>query len=297
MNDESPEDLAPPESTGVDAYAGRFLAVRSIDPGLGAYNFSGLHDVILFSDLMSRADMMIPALFRRKPALCAAIIMRAAQWKVDPFALAQEAYQAKEGGPVGYQAKVFVAALQTMAGITLQYEFSGEVVMLDKPATSSRGTEVAKRAATGDRRCTAFAVIDGVRLEYQTPPLDGITIKNSPSWHNDPDQQLSYYAGRGWTRRFRPGVIMGAHSADEVQEMETIKDVTPKEDGFRRMALDARKQAADKKIGFEDRSPIYREGSIIGGDASMSRGDCPYTDDVEQAAEWFAGFDSVRDLQ
>lgn len=319
MNDETPPKNRNAVVDPADAYAERFRDIEAMDPSLGAYNFGSLAEVIQFSDLMSRADVMIPPIFRNKPAICAAVIMRAVHWKMDPFALAQEAYQAKDGGPVGFQAKVFVAALQTCAGITLNYRFEGEVKMLAKPAMSAGGKEVAKRTATGDRRCIAYATINGEVLEYETPKLDDITVKNSPMWHNDPDQQLSYYAGRGWSRRHRPGVIMGAYSADEVQEMEPMRDVTPRQSGFvakaalaKQKADEAQAATADKtddtatggeaeadqvedEVAVDTSNPAYREGLIIGEDPDTERGDCPYTDEPERAMLWFAGFDAARE--
>ena len=318
MNDETPPKNRNAVVDPADAYAERFAEVKVIDPSLGAYNFGSLGEIIQFSDLMSRADVMIPPMFRQKPAICAAVIMRAVHWKMDPFALAQEAYQAKDGGPVGFQAKVFVAALQTCAGITLNYRFEGEVTMLAKPAMSAGGKEIAKRTATGDRRCIAYLTIGGEVLEYATPKLDDITVKNSPMWHNDPDQQLAYYAGRGWTRRHRPGVIMGAYSTDEVAEMEPMRDVTPRQSGFVAKAEAARIKAAEAQtitdaqkgetadeaetvdqneaeVTVDTSDPVYREGLIIGEDLETLRGDCPYTDEPERAQLWFAGFDAARE--
>lgn len=230
------EQSSPPSS--IDKVALAVSEVKTFDPALGAYSFDNLGDVVRFADLMSKAGEMLPDHLRSKPALCLAVIMRATQWRVDPFALAMETYQAKPGGPIGYQAKVFTAALNN-AGIRLRYRYEGTIKMLDKPVTSYKGNEIAKRTATGDRKCIAYAVVDGDTLEYETMTLDQITIKNSPMWHNDPDQQLSYAAGRGWARRYRADVIMGAYSDDEVREM-SMKDVTPKETPMTRLANQAR---------------------------------------------------------
>lgn len=228
---------------GIDHVARSVAEVKTYDPALGAYTFNNLGDVVRFADLMSKAGEMLPDHLRQKPALCLAVTMRATQWKMDPFALAMETYQAKQGGPIGYQAKVFTAALNG-AGVKLRYRYEGEVKMIDKPVTSYKGNEIAKRTATGNRKCIAYATVDGDTLEYETMTLDQITIKNSPMWHNDPDQQLAYAAGRGWARRYRADVIMGAYSDDEVRAM-TMKDVTPKETAFTKLVNQAREQAEE----------------------------------------------------
>lgn len=219
--------------------------VKSFDPGLGSYNFSDLGAVVKFGDVMSHAGEMLPEHLRGKPALCMAVTMRATHWGFDPFALAMETYQAKSGGPIGYQAKVFTAALLN-AGVKLRYRYEGTIKILDKPVKSANGRQIAARTATGDRKCIAYAEVDGDVLEFETMTLDQITIKNSPLWHNDPDSQLAYAAGRGWARRYRSDVIMGAYSADEVEEMKPMRDVTPREakpGGFAARAQAARQQA------------------------------------------------------
>lgn len=261
MNDQI--ESSPP--TGIDRTARAVAEVKTFDPGLGSYAFDNLGDVVRFADLMSKAGEMLPEHLRSKPALCLAVTMRATQWGFDPFALAMETYQAKPGGPVGYQAKVFTGAL-TQAGVKLRYRYEGEIKMLDKPVTSYKGNEIAKRTATGDRKCIAYAVIDGDTLEYQTMTLDQITIKNSPMWHNDPDQQLAYAAGRGWARRYRADVIMGAYSDDEVREM-SMKDVTPRRDDRPNLAqrLTANPvEKTDMPAGSDERPDT---GDVIDGQA------------------------------
>lgn len=210
------------------AVANEVKELKVFDPNLGSYGFENLGEVVQFADLMSKAGPMLPAHCQNNPAICLAVTMRATHWGFDPFALAQETFQTSSNSPVAYSAKVFVAALKNCAKIELQYRYEGEVQVLNEPAKSARGNVVAQRKAVGNRRCIAFAEVNGKLLEYATPELDNVTVKNSALWHNDPDQQLAYYAGRGWARRHQPGVIMGAYSTDEVEEIQSpMRDVTP----------------------------------------------------------------------
>jgi hypothetical protein len=245
--------------------AGEVAAVRNFDPGLGAYAFGDLGQAVQFASLMAKAGEMLPPHLRMKPALCLAVTMRAIHWGFDPFALAQETYQAKEGGVIGYQAKVFVAALRS-TGVTLRFEFGGEIVFDREPARSARGNQVAPHTATGTRRCTAWAMLDGERLAYTTLELAQISPKNSPLWHIDPDQQLAYFAGRGWTRRYRPDVIMGAYSSDEVEEMRAMRDVTPRASGFAALAERARAEAADP-----GQQPVNEASGLGADEAELER--------------------------
>lgn len=273
-------------------------------------------------NLMSRAGPMLPKHCQDLPAICLAVTMRALQWGFDPFGLAMELFQAKDGGPVGYQAKVFVSALSQCTGIRLQYRFEGEYELSDKPALSGKGNTVAPRAAKGDRRCIAYWTDEnGEVLEVATPKLDDIGIKNSALWHNNPDQQLAYYAGRDWVRRYRPEVMLGAYSADEVAAMQAApRDVTPKETGFARLAREAKEkaeqaQAADETpADNEAEAEETAEGEIeqlplsveaveqmmadraAGANAAaegFARSDCPHKDDPERAKFWLEGWDSV----
>ena len=271
------------DQTSVATYARAHEDIASFDPGLGAYQLADLGQAIRFADVMSRAGEFLPEHLRRKPALCLAVVTRAVHWGFDPFALAQETYQAKAGGVIGYQAKVFSAVLRKN-GVALRYRYEGTVTMQDTPARSARGNQVAPRTATGDRRCTAFLVEDGEELAYTTPTLDAISVKNSPLWHHDPDQQLAYYAVRGWARRYRADLMMGAYAEEEVGEMPGLRDVTP-QTGFARLAGQARGETPESpetgaetgaEIGPEtegpETAPRETQGSETGAETGTETG-------------------------
>ncbi|MFV1593309.1 Rmf/CrpP family protein [Phaeobacter sp. JH20_36] len=314
------------ELTPTQRMAQQVADVKSFDPGLGSYNFAGLSDVVKFSEVMCKAGEMLPQHLQNKPALCMAVTMRATHWGFDPFALAMETYQAKSGGIIGYQAKVFTAALRN-AGVKLRYRYEGRITILDKPVRSHKGNQVAARTATGDRKCIAYWVdVDGAELTYETMTLDQITIKNSPLWHNDPDSQLAYAAGRGWARRYRSDVMMGAYSSDEVEEMKPIRDVTPESEasnGFAARATRARQsdQSTEAKApddetstldgeilpADEDAAPVEQEQQEDGGTTERTfehdegataftqgktASDCPHEDDP-QRTNWMAGWNEA----
>lgn len=317
--------MSEPDNTSV---AARVADVTSFDPGLGSYSFTNLGEVVKFADLMSHAGEMLPEHLRNKPALCMAVTMRATHWGFDPFALAMETYQAKNGGPIGYQAKVFTAALRN-AGVKLRYRYEGKVNMLDEPAKSGKGNVVAQRKAVGDRKCIAYAEVDGEVLEYETMTLDQITIKNSPQWHNDPDQQLAYAAGRGWARRYRSDTMMGAYSDDEVESMKPMRDVTPDETPMQKKIREAREaQAVEPETPDEEPKPkpeepedipdaeevdeepkehwtasvdttdafpgaeAFTEG-VKARQAGMKREMCPHNSKASEAVDWLGGWDQA----
>jgi len=307
--------------TAIERAAATVENVKAFDPGLGAYSFESLGEAVRFSDLMARADVMLPAHLRMKPALCLAVTMRAIHWKFDPFALAGETYQAKDGGQIGYQAKVFVAALRNVRGVRLKFRYEGNFTFTDKAVTSAKGNQIAPRGAVGDLRCIAYATVDGEVLEYETPTLDQIAVKNSPGWHNTPRDQLAYFAGRGWVRMFDPGVMMGAYSDDEVESMTPIRDVTPpepKRDTFAAIAAKARAaetlepEAAEAEQGDESAeapehwtdgfdpvngipgSKEWKWGEESAADPEQTPRACPFEQDSQEAHDWIAGFNGYR---
>lgn len=296
------------QAPGVNAVAKSMEAIK-VDPGIGAFKYENLGDYVKFADVMCRSAEMLPEHLRQKPALCLAVLMRATHWGFDPFALANETYQAKQGGVIGYQAKVFIAALRTCAGIQLKYDFEGDIKVDMSPFMSANKRKIADRTASGDRKVTAWALVDGERLEYETPILDEIGVKNSPLWHNDPDQQLRYYAARGWARIHRPDVMMGVFADDEVREMDrVVKDITPMEEGnaFAKLGNDARDAAAEtaedeadpitgEVVESDPKSLEDSENFMAGFEAAASgftRSQCPKDLDGEATVEWFAGWDT-----
>lgn len=285
--------------------------IATVDPGLSQYNFGDLSSAVEFAKMMCQAGPMLPPHAQNNPAICLAITMRSTHWGFDPFALAQETYQATQGGPVAYQAKVF-GAVARKAGIILQYRYEGELKMLDEKALSAKGNVVAQRKAVGDIKCIVSFEDHGVMLEYDTPTLDEITIKNSALWHNDPKQQLGYYAVRGWMRRHRPDLMMGAYSEEEVQQME-MRDVTPKQSGLAQLANRAREEAQASKdeptqdtgaeaeaetVEHEQAEPQdyadtaeYKIGWAA-AEGGLPRSSCPFRDDPDQGLAWLEGFDA-----
>jgi len=305
--------------------------LEMLDPGLNQFKFSNPLEYVEFAKLMCQAEAMLPDHAKRNPSICMAIAMRAAHWgNFDPYALAQESFQAKPGGPIGFMAKVFSAVMRKN-GIILQYRYEGTFEMLKEPFKSARGNVIAQRTAVGDRKCIVSYEDQGILLEYETPKLDDITIKNSALWHNDPDQQLGYYAVRGWARRHRSDLMLGAYSDDEVRQIQEMKDVTPKRSGFAELGQKARQKSSeeetdktiagetvDEKIASDDvegdekevekdtseivvvpDSPAFIMGMEAAAEGFIRREEGPFSKNdeaIEENTNWIAGFDSVEGM-
>lgn len=159
---------------------------------------ANMGQVVELAQLMAKAGPAVPKAFRGAPGLCAAVIFQALHWRANPFSLASLAYVVND--KVAYEAKVIHAAIEAFAPLKapLHGVYAGE---------------------GQTRKLTVYGFVRGAeeRKDYETPILSEITPKNSPLWKSDPDQQLWYYATRGWARRWAPGVILGILTPEEAE--------------------------------------------------------------------------------
>jgi hypothetical protein len=134
---------------------------------------------------------------------------------MNPIQVSWKTYQTKPDSPISYESQVIVAMVNASGAVQggLRYRYEGE----------------------GDRRrCIASGTLKGdtEAVEVMSPPLGQITPKNSPLWKTDPDQQLAYYSGRSWARRYKPEMLLGIYDVDEMESAPRIgpdaaRDVTP----------------------------------------------------------------------
>ena len=149
------------------------------------------------SKAMSEAAITVPAHFRGKPGDCLAVVMQAAQWGMNPFAVAQKTHVVN--GTLGYEAQLVNAVVQSSGAINgrFHYEYRGEGSSLE---------------------CRVGAVI---RSEHEITwgewiRSSDVTTKNSPLWKTNPRQQMGYLQVKNWARSYTPGAILGIYSEDEL---------------------------------------------------------------------------------
>lgn len=192
-----------------------------------------LAEVVKFAEVMCRADIALPKHLRGNAGACMAVALQAMEWELSPFAVASKSYAVN--GAIAYEAQLIAAVVNTRSGIKgrLRYRYEG---------------------TGGDMTCTVTGVLDGDECEYTTPPIGSITVKNSPLWKSDPQQQLGYFAARSWARRHCPEVILGVYDRDEAEQFrgpDNAKDVTPESPVMARLrAQSATQEAADEQEGF-----------------------------------------------
>lgn len=152
------------------------------------------------ANIMATAKVTVPQHLAGKAGDCLAVVMQAAQWKMNPFAVAQKTHVVN--GTLGYEAQLVNAVVQSSGAIAghFHYEYQGE------------GANVACRVGAvvrGDKEITW-----GEWLSAST-----VTTKNSPLWKTNPKQQLGYLQVKNWARIYCPGAILGVYSDDELEAL------------------------------------------------------------------------------
>ncbi len=64
---------------------------------------------------MANSGNFVPEHYRGKPDACMAVVMQAARWGMDPFAVAQRLSSLVISGVLGYEAQLVNAVINTMA--------------------------------------------------------------------------------------------------------------------------------------------------------------------------------------
>ncbi len=166
----------------------------------GGMDFRNVEQIMNFAKLMAVSQVAIPKHLRDNPGACLAVAIQAGEWKMSPFAVANKSYVVNDR--LAYEAQLVNAVILRRAPIIGRFKisYSGEGIK---------------------RRCKVEARLydgSGETVEYESPEIDKIPVKNSPLWQSDPDQQLFYYSSRAMCRRHFPDVILGIYTADELED-------------------------------------------------------------------------------
>jgi hypothetical protein len=165
---------------------------------------------------MASGKATIPAHLRGNPGDCFAILLQAARWRMDPYAVSQKTHLVN--GVLGYEAQLVIAVLNANAPITgrIKFEWFGpwDKVTNGKTDKSSAGVR-AFATLRGDSEPTEIKIT-----------MAQAGVRNSPLWTDDPRQQLAYLAAKRWARLYCPDVIMGVYTLDEL-DTPPERDITP----------------------------------------------------------------------
>ncbi|EIH6649843.1 recombinase RecT [Escherichia coli] len=189
--------------------------------GTAAAIFSpeGMNQLVRFAELMSQSKATVPKHLEGKPADCLAVTMQAAQWGMNPFAVAQKTHVVN--GTLGYEAQLVnaVVSSSSLLATRLNYRWSGDWSNVNGITDKSPNLTV-----------TVSAVLKGEAEPRElTISMAQAGVRNSPLWEQDPRQQLAYLCTKRWARLHAPDVLLGVYTPDELQETapRVERDITP----------------------------------------------------------------------
>lgn len=183
------------------------------------------------AELMAAARVMMPAHLRSSPGDCLGVLMQAAQWRMNPYALAQKTFLVN--GVIGYESQAVKAAIDSSykleGGLNFQYfgDWDGVIGKIEWKK-NPKGQEYATPGWTKeDERGVGVICTGKIRGEPEARELRlelrQCHPRNSTLWGTDPRQQIAYLASKRWARLHLPSVLMGVYDREEVQEI----NVTP----------------------------------------------------------------------
>ncbi|RLL50366.1 hypothetical protein D9K79_01045 [Acinetobacter cumulans] len=169
------------------------------------------------AEIMAGSRMTVPKHLQGNVGDCMAIIMQAAQWQMNPYAVAQKTHMVNN--VLGYEAQLVNAVITSRAPVKerLHFEWYGDWSKVN--GKDDKSPTVGVRVSATLRGENAPRVID-ISMAQVGP------VRNSPLWAADPRQQIAYLATKRWARLYCPDVILGVYTPDEVIEREEL-DITP----------------------------------------------------------------------
>lgn len=169
------------------------------------------------AEIMAGSRMTVPKHLQGNVGDCMAIIMQAAQWQMNPYAVAQKTHMVNN--VLGYEAQLVNAVITSRAPVKerLHFEWYGDWSKVN--GKDDKSPTLGVRVSATLRGENAPRVID-ISMAQVGP------VRNSPLWAADPRQQIAYLATKRWARLYCPDVILGVYTPDEVIEREEL-DITP----------------------------------------------------------------------
>lgn len=255
------------------------------------FNHNAMEQLHHLAVVMAGGKATVPQHLQGNPADCMAIIMQAAQWRMNPFAVAQKTHTIK--GVLGYEAQLVNAVITSMAPTEgrLQFEWYG-------PWDNVIGKFVTKQGNDGpyhapgwtpddERGCgiKVFATLKGERMPRVLDLLlSQAQVRNSTLWASDPKQQLAYLGVKRWARLYVPDVILGVYTADEVEQFGDSageRDITPQPEAPHQQQAPAAKAAPERaksKLAEKRQQAAQQQGQVIGHPAASEQQQPTYAD-------------------
>lgn len=171
-------------------------------------DYKAMEQMNNLAQMMASGTSTVPKHLQGNPADCMAIVMQAAQWKMNPYSVAQKTHLVN--GQLGYEAQLVNAVISSSKAIEgrFHYEYGGNW----------------PNGQDASVRCGAMLAGES-EIQWGEPLyIADVTTKNSPLWKTAPKQQASYLATKYWARMYAPAVILGVYSTDEFEPAPAPKE-------------------------------------------------------------------------
>lgn len=222
--------------------------------------------VMALAHLMSQSKVAVPHHLRGNPSDCAAIILQALRWGIDPFTVAQKTHSIN--GTLGYEAQLVITLINSQAPIQgrLQYEHIGpwdELMSyikqhdISKLYTKKNETyqypwpqELESSVGVRVRACLTGEDIPREHIMY----LNEVFVRTSSLWKTSPKQQLSYLAAKFWARLYCPDIILGIYSSDELLPAAGLQ-TNPASPAYPPVVIDAQTYNQEPRVSILSNTP------------------------------------------
>lgn len=198
-------------------------------------NESAMNNMYRMAQTMAEGCATVPSHLQGNVADCMAVVMQAALWRMNPFAVAQKTHVVS--GTLGYEAQLVNAVVKCSGSVqgAFHYEFFGDwgkVIGNFKTNTNANGKSYQSPNWTpADEKGLGVRIFNTLAGETEPRPLELLLsqaqVRNSTLWASDPKQQLAYLGVKRWARLYCPEAILGVYSADELEPEFSERDITP----------------------------------------------------------------------
>ena len=188
------------------------------------------------AEFMAKGVATIPKHLQGKPADCLAIVLQSMVWGMLPHVVAQKTFLSPSG-ILGYEAQLVNAVAVSSGALEGQPNFEfigdwskirGKVEWVAKPSDGGDAKEKGYFKAAwpaSDEIGLGVRVIATLRGEKKPRTHEVFLTQCKPrfstQWATDPEQQITYIGVRKFVRRHCPGALMGIHTIEELEEIQT----------------------------------------------------------------------------
>lgn len=194
-----------------------------------------MQSIMAMAEIMAKGMATVPRHLQKNASDCAAVIMQAMQWRMNPYAVAQKTHLVN--GVLGYEAQLVNSVINSFAPTKdrLNYEWFGDwskvlgkfkEVQSKKKTDEDTGKPITYRVPDwGIQDEIGLGVKVWATMKGEDKPRELVLnliqcrVRNSPLWADDPRQQIAYLAVKRWSRLHCPDVIMGVYTPDELREI------------------------------------------------------------------------------